>query len=86
MAVRKSEPMGSSVRKVQEPKTEKPRKFADVAKQIQKLREAGKNVPEIASELKISYTIVNQMILRSYKMVARTEEVFNRQEEMRLGL
>lgn len=86
MPIRKSEPMGSSVRKVEEPKAEKPRKFADVAKQIQKLREAGKNVPEIASELKVSYTIVNQMVLRSYKMVARTEEVFNRQEEMRLGL
>ena len=86
MPVRKSESLGTSVKKVEEPKAEKPRKFADVVKEIQKLREAGKTVPEIAIQLKVSYTIVNQMVLRSYKMVARTEEVFNRQEQMRLGL
>ena len=86
MPVRKSESLGTSVKKVEEPKAEKPRKFADVVKEIQKLREAGKTVPEIAIQLKVSYTIVNQMVLRSYKMVARTEEVFERQELMRLGL
>lgn len=86
MPVRKSESLGSSVKKVEQPKAEKPRKFADVVKEIQKLREAGKTVPEIAIQLKVSYTIVNQMVLRSYKMVARTEEVFERQELMRLGL
>jgi len=86
MPVRKSESLGTSVKKVEEPKAEKPRKFADVVKEIQKLREAGKTVPEIAIQLKVSYTIVNQMVLRSYKMVARTEEVFERQEQMRLGL
>jgi hypothetical protein len=36
--------------------------------------------------MKMSYAIVNQLVLRSYKMVSRTEEVFNRQEQMRLGL
>lgn len=86
MPVRKSESLGTSVKKVEQPKAEKPRKFADVVKEIQKLREAGKTVPEIAIQLKVSYTIVNQMVLRSYKMVARTEEVFERQELMRLGL
>ena len=86
MPVRKSESLGTSVKKVEEPKAEKPRKFADVVKEIQKLREAGKTVPEIAIQLKVSYTIVNQMVLRSYKMVARTEEVFERQEQMRVGL
>jgi orotate phosphoribosyltransferase-like protein len=65
---------------------EKPRKLADVAKQVRKMREDGKTVPEIAIELKVSYVVVNQLVLRSYKMVARTEEVFQRQEEMRLGL
>lgn len=50
------------------------------------MRETGKTVPEIANELKVSYTVVNQLVLRSYKMVARTEEVFDRQEKMRLGL
>ena len=86
MPIRKSESMASSVKKAEEPKAEKPRKFADVVKEIQKLREQGKTVPEIAIQLKVSYTIVNQMVLRSYKMVARTQEVFERQEQMRLGL
>ena len=91
MPVRKSESSGTSVKKVEQPKVEKPkvekpRKFAAVVKEIKKLRESGKTVPEIAIELKVSYTIVNQLVLRSYKMAARTEEVFQRQEEMRLGL
>ena len=86
MPVRKSESAGCSVKKVEEPKAEKPRKFADVVKEIQKLRGEGKTVPEIAIQLKVSYTIANQVVLRSYKMTARSEEVFQRQEEMRLGL
>lgn len=86
MPVRKSEVSGTSLKKVEEPKAEKPRKFADVVKEVKKMRDGGKTVPVIAAELKLSYTIVNQLVLRSYKMVARTEEVFNRQEQMRLGL
>lgn len=86
MPVRKSEFSGTSLKKVEEPKAEKPRKFADVVKEVKKMRDGGKTVPVIAAELKLSYTIVNQLVLRSYKMVARTEEVFNRQEQMRLGL
>lgn len=86
MPVRKSESVASSVKKTVEPAVEKPRKLADVAKQVRKMREDGKTVPEIAIELKVSYVVVNQLVLRSYKMVARTEEVFQRQEEMRLGL
>ena len=88
MPVRKSESAASSVKvqKVDAPAMDKPRKFSEVVKQVQKMREDGKTVPEIATELKMSYTVVNQLVLRSYKMVARTEEVFQRQEEMRLGL
>lgn len=86
MPIRKSEISGTSVKKVEEPKAEKPRKFADVVKEIQKLREKGKTVPEIADELKVSYVLANQVVLRSYKMTVRTEEVFKRQEDIRLGL
>lgn len=86
MPVRKSEFSGTSVKKVEEPKAEKPRKFADVVKEIQKLRKQGKPVPEIADQLKISYVLANQVVLRSYKMTVRSEEVFQRQEEIRLGL
>lgn len=86
MPVRKSESAACSVKKSVEPAVEKPRKLADVAKQVQKMRESGNTVPEICTELKVSYVVVNQLVLRSYKMVARTEEVFQRQEEMRLGL
>ena len=56
MPVRKSESSGTSVKKVEQPKVEKPRKFAAVVKEIKKLRESGKTVPEIAIELKVSYT------------------------------
>ncbi len=86
MPVRKSESAACSVKKTDVPAVEKPRKLADVAKQVQKMRADGKTVPEISTELKVSYTVVNQLVLRSYKMVARTEQVFQRQEEMRLGL
>ena len=86
MPVRKSEYTASSVKKVSEPVAEKPRKFADVVKEIRKLREKGQTVPQIANDLKVSYTVVNQLVLRSYKMVARTEEIFDRQEKYRLGL
>ena len=85
MPVRKSEYTASSVKKVSEPVGEKPRKFADVVKEIRTLREKGKTVPQIAEELMMSYTVVNQVVLRSYKMVARTQEVFERQEQMRLA-
>ena len=58
MPVRKSEYTASSVKKVSEPVAEKPRKFADVVKEIRKLREKGKTVPQIAEELTMSYTVV----------------------------
>ena len=88
MPTRKTESGSSSlkVEKMDAPVVEKPRKFSEVVKQIKKMREAGKTVPEITTEMKVSYSMVNQLMLRSYKMTSRTEEVFARQEQMRLGL
>jgi len=62
----------------------KPRKWADVAKEVKVMREAGANVPEICEKLQVSYVLVNQLILQSYKMAIDSEAVFQRQEEMRL--
>lgn len=70
---------------VQTPDLKKPRKWADVAKEIQALREKGANVPEICEQLQVSYVLVNQLILQSYKMAIDSEQVFQRQEEMRLA-
>ena len=64
--------------------TSKPRKWTDVAKEIQSLREKGANVPEICEKLQVSYVLVNQLVLQSYKMAIDSEAVFRRQEEMRL--
>jgi len=88
MPTRKTESSEPSVKveKMDAPVVEKPRKFSEVVKEVKKMRMAGKTVPQISTEMKMSYAIVNQLVLRSYKMVSRTEEVFNRQEQMRLGL
>ena len=64
--------------------TSKPRKWADVAKEIQGLREKGANVPEICEKLQVSYVLVNQLVLQSYKIAIDSEAVFRRQEEIRL--
>ena len=95
MPVQKSDSDACSVKKpastacgIKKPaaKKEKPRKWADVSKEVVALRAKGLSVPAIAQELKISYALVNQHCLRSYKMTTRAEEVFNRQEAIRLGL
>jgi hypothetical protein len=67
-------------------KKPEPRELSDVAKEVQKLRREGMGVPAIAEKLEMSYQIVNQLVLRSYKMVSNTVEVFERQERARLGL
>ena len=67
-------------------KKPEPRKLADVAKEVQKLRNEGLPVPEIADRLDMSYQVVNQLVLRSYKMVSNTVDVFEKQERRRLGL
>ena len=69
---------------VQASDPKKPRKCADVVKEIRAMREKGANVPEICEQLQVSYVLVNQLVLQSYKMAIDTEQVFNRQEEMRL--
>jgi len=50
------------------------------------LRESGATVPEICEKLEVSYVLVNQLILQSYKMVIDSKYVFERQEKLRLGI
>ena len=63
-----------------------PREWSAVAKEIQQLREAGVSVPDICEKLEVSYVLVNQLILQSYKMLIDSAQVFERQEKMRLGI
>ena len=53
---------------------------------IREMKEAGATVPEIAEKLQLSYVLVNQVMLQSYKMSVDTVGVFERQEKMRLGI
>jgi hypothetical protein len=89
MTPRKAATADTSVEEVvvkSTPDPTKPRVWADVAEGIQKLREAGANVPEICEKLEVSYVLVNQVFLQSYKMAIDTAQVFERQEKVRLGL
>jgi hypothetical protein len=61
------------------------RKWSDVAAEIQKLRGEGVTVPDIAEQLKVSYVLVNQCVLQSYKMLIDSVQVFERQEQKRLN-
>ena len=60
-----------------------PRKWEDVVPQIQQLKEAGVTVPEIAEQLQLSYVLVNQVMVQSYKMTVDTIGLFERQEAAR---
>jgi hypothetical protein len=62
------------------------REWGDVAAEIQKLRQDGVNVPDIASQLQVNEVLVNQCVLQSYKMVIDSVQVFKAQEEKRLEL
>jgi len=62
------------------------RNWSDVAAQIQTLRQQGVSVPEIADQLQVSYVLVNQCVLQSYKMLIDSVQVFERQEQKRLNL
>ena len=66
--------------------SKQPREWSAVAKEIQQMRETGASVPEICEKLEVSYVLVNQLILQSYKMVIDSVQVFERQEKMRLGI
>lgn len=62
----------------------KVRDWSAVAGEIQKLREGGASVPEICEKLEVSYVLVNQCVLQSYKIAVDSAQVFERQEKMRL--
>jgi len=61
------------------------REWSDVAAEIQKLRQAGVSVTEIADQLQVNYVLVNQCVLQSYKMLIDSVQVFKAQEEKRLN-
>ncbi len=63
-----------------------PSKLEDVVPEIQRLRNEGLTVPEICDRLDVSYSVVNQIVQQSYKMAMDTPGVFERQEQIRLGL
>jgi hypothetical protein len=46
--------------------------------------EDGLTVPEIAAKLQVSYDVLNQVFLQSYKMAINTVELFERQEKKRI--
>jgi hypothetical protein len=46
----------------------------------------GLNIAEIGAKLQVSYDVMNQLILQSYKSVMNTPVVFEAQEKIRLGL
>lgn len=56
-----------------------------VVPEIRRLRDEGRNVPEIAEELELPYVLVNQVMLQSYKMTVNTIEHFERHEERRVA-
>lgn len=61
------------------------RKWEDVVPQIREMKDAGASVPEIADKLQLSYVLVNQVMLQSYKMTVDTVGVFERQEQQRVA-
>lgn len=72
---------------VKTPRTRKapqPRKWVDVVLKIKEMAQQGEKVPDIADSLQLSYVLVNQVILQSYKMSVDTLNLFNRQELARL--
>jgi transposase len=63
-----------------------PRKWEDVMPQIQKLVTNGMSYQHAADALDVSYVLVNQLAVQSYKSSIHTEELFDVQEKKRLGL
>ena len=63
------------------------RDLAFVAAEIRRLREEeGMGNQAIHEELQVSYDVINQLFLQSYKMTMNTKEVFEAQEKLRLGI
>lgn len=65
-------------------KSAETRKWSDVVLKIKEMAQQGEKVPDIAESLQLSYVLVNQVILQSYKMSVDTLNLFNRQELARL--
>lgn len=88
MTPRKNEAVDASVEVegAKTPDPTKPRKWSVVAQEIKAMKETGATVPEIAEKLEVSYVLVNQLILQSYKMMIDSVAVFERQEKKRLGI
>ncbi len=63
------------------------RSLETVAVEIRRLRdEEGLSTQEIHEMLQVSFDVINQLFLQSYKMTMNTGETFEVQEKMRLGL
>lgn len=62
------------------------RNLEDVALEIRRLRsEELLETKDIHEKLQVSYDVINQLFLQSYKMTMNTNEVFRAQEELRLA-
>jgi hypothetical protein len=89
MPVQKAAESSTSVKKTApafEPGSEV-RQLEPVALEIRRLREEdGMNITAIGQKLQVSYDVINQLILQSYKSVMNTPVVFEAQEKIRLGL
>jgi len=63
------------------------RKLEDVALEVRRLREEeGLDIAAIGQKLQVSYDVMNQLILQSYKSTMNTPVVFEVQEKLRLGI
>lgn len=92
MPARKTSDVETSV-KVQTSKTnsalpgKEVRKLEDVALEVRRLREEEDlDIAAIGQRLEISYDVLNQLILQSYKSTMNTPVVFEVQEKLRLGI
>jgi hypothetical protein len=62
------------------------RKLEDVALEVRRLREEENlDLQQIGQKLEVSYDVLNQLILHSYKSTMNTPVVFEAQENLRLG-
>ena len=92
MPTRKNADAGSSVKPavVKENTAlpgDKVRKLKDVALEVRRMREEeGFDISQIGEKLKVSYDVLNQLILQSYKSTMNTPVVFEVQEKIRLGI
>lgn len=63
------------------------RSLPEVAAEIRRLRDEEKlSTQEIHEVLEVSFDVINQLFLQSYKMTMNTADVFEAQEKIRLGL